>query len=136
MLLAPSVIAVRHTPVWLYFGSELGPVVWPAYTDTSVGVRSKTLTIDLARLDEPEVRNKLAQAVLMADRAVVDAEAPELTADAAETHAEGSDDTPPITAEEAAERHESATAHYVRGFLAEVRAINEQAESTKELYSR
>ena len=49
--------------------SEIGPVVWPAYADTSVGVRDRTLVIDLGRLDEPAERNKLAQAVLMADRA-------------------------------------------------------------------
>lgn len=85
---------------------ELGPVVWPAYQDTSVGVRSGTLTIDLARLGEdPAERNKLAQAVLMADRA--DSDEPPLTPEA-EEHSEPSNDTPPITAPSAAEEHESA----------------------------
>lgn len=46
---------------------ELGPVVFPAYGDTHVGVRSQV--IDLARLDDPEQRSLLARAVLMADQA-------------------------------------------------------------------
>jgi len=90
---------------------EVGPVVWPAYTDTSVGVRS--LTIDLARLDDPEQRNRLAQAVLMADRA--DGETPPST-DPAGEHVEPSNDTPPITAPSrgAAETHESASKRLAR----------------------
>jgi HK97 family phage prohead protease len=44
---------------------EVGPVVWPAYTETTVDVRSRV--IDLARLHEPDTRKLLAQAVLMAD---------------------------------------------------------------------
>lgn len=46
---------------------EVGPVVWPAYTATSVDVRSGV--IDLARLHEPATRSMLARAVLMADAA-------------------------------------------------------------------
>ena len=46
---------------------EAGPVVWPAYTDTSVKVRSKV--IDLGRLDDPEQRKLLARAVFMVDAA-------------------------------------------------------------------
>lgn len=84
---------------------ELGPVVWPAYADTSVGVRSQTLTIDLARLGDPEQRAQLARAVLMADRA--DSYEPPLTPEA-EAHSDLSNDTPPITARSAAEEHESA----------------------------
>jgi phage head maturation protease len=45
---------------------EMGPVVWPAYEATSVGVRS---VIDLGRLHEPAEREKLARAVFIADRA-------------------------------------------------------------------
>lgn len=48
--------------------SEVGPVVWPAYETTSVGVRS-TDAIDLTRLSEPGQRSLLARAVLMADAA-------------------------------------------------------------------
>lgn len=46
--------------------SEAGPVVWPAYAETAVGVRS--VTIDLGRLSEPAERDKLARAVIEADR--------------------------------------------------------------------
>lgn len=45
--------------------SEVGPVVWPAYEQTTVGVR--TGLIDLARLHEPGMRSLLARAVLMVD---------------------------------------------------------------------
>lgn len=48
---------------------ELGPVVFPAYEATSVAVRSKTLTLDLGRMDDPEQRKTLARAVFMADAA-------------------------------------------------------------------
>lgn len=48
---------------------EAGPVVWPAYAETSVGMRSKTITIDLGRLGDREQRRSLAQAVLLADSA-------------------------------------------------------------------
>lgn len=46
---------------------EIGPVVFPAYADTSVSVRSKV--IDLGRLHEPKQRELLARAVFMADAA-------------------------------------------------------------------
>lgn len=46
---------------------EVGPVVWPAYRDTSVAVRSGV--IDLSRLHEPEQRELLARAVYLADTA-------------------------------------------------------------------
>lgn len=90
---------------------ELGPVVWPAYSDTSVGVRSQTISIDLTRLGDPEERNKLAQAVLMADRA--DGVEPPLTEEA-EEHSEPSNDTPQITAREVAETHESRSKRLAR----------------------
>lgn len=49
--------------------SEVGPVVWPAYAGTSVGVRSK-VTIDLASIGtDPDQRKTLARAVFMADLA-------------------------------------------------------------------
>jgi uncharacterized protein len=50
---------------------EIGPVVWPAYAETSVSMRSKV--IDLGRLDDPEQRQLLAQAVFLADMAETDA---------------------------------------------------------------
>lgn len=48
--------------------SEVGPVVWPAYDGTSVGVRSK-ITIDLGSMSDPDQRRSLARAVFMADLA-------------------------------------------------------------------
>lgn len=92
---------------------ELGPVVWPAYTDTSVDVRSAgTLTIDLARLDDPDQRSKLAQAVLLTDRA--DSAAPLPTDDlSAGSHVDEPNASPPLTAP-AAETHESAARRLAR----------------------
>lgn len=46
---------------------EIGPVTWPAYETTSVGMRSKV--IDLGRLSDPAQRKLLAEAVFAADRA-------------------------------------------------------------------
>lgn len=47
---------------------EMGPVTWPAYEDTSVGVRSKLpRVIDLGKLGQPETRRQLARAVFLAD---------------------------------------------------------------------
>jgi HK97 family phage prohead protease len=55
--------------------SEAGPVVWPAYEDTAVGVRSKgTVVIDLARLRDPAQRRQLADLVALADHATRDAD--------------------------------------------------------------
>lgn len=51
---------------------EVGPVVWPAYRETSVSVRSKV--IDLGRLHEPEQRKLLAEAVFLADMAESEAD--------------------------------------------------------------
>lgn len=48
--------------------TEAGPVVWPAYQETSVGVRNK-VTIDLGRLTDPRERTTLARAVFLADAA-------------------------------------------------------------------
>lgn len=59
--------------------SEAGPVVWPAYEDTAVGVRDRdsagkgTVTIDLGKLTagDPAPRGVLAKLVMLADRAAV-----------------------------------------------------------------
>lgn len=101
---------------------ELGPVVFPAYGDTSVGLRSK-VTIDLSRLADPEQRSLLAQAVLMADQAQAesvedstprdtgdtDAVTPAEVVDPAVEHEEDSTDTPRSTdaAQAPAGEHES-----------------------------
>ncbi len=53
--------------------SEVGPVAWPAYEQTSVGVRdaASRFVIDLGRLDlrSQRCRSDLARAVALADRA-------------------------------------------------------------------
>lgn len=109
---------------------ELGPVVWPAYGDTSVGVRSadgrRTIVIDLGRLSEPAERNKLAQAVLMADRAEAesrDEDSPPFTSPEAEEHEPESDDTPRSTEDEKppAGEHESATKRQIHALLGQAR---------------
>jgi HK97 family phage prohead protease len=48
--------------------TEVGPVVWPAYETTTVGVRSQ-VTIDLGKLNDPAQRSDLARAVFLADAA-------------------------------------------------------------------
>lgn len=83
---------------------EIGPVVWPAYTQTSVSVRSQV--IDLGRLNEPEQRRLLAQAVILADTA----DEPVTTERTADDH---SDDAPRTTDESAGE-HESTPSRGMR----------------------
>lgn len=83
---------------------EMGPVVWPAYDSTSVGVRSK-LTVDLGNLQDPEQRKELARAVFLADIAerMASDDSPELTADQqvpADDHEETSGNEGPRTTEE------------------------------------
>jgi uncharacterized protein len=72
---------------------EAGPVVWPAYAETSVGMRSRTITIDLGRLDDREQRSALAQAVLLADSADRNTEQP-VTEDAPPANQEQPADHP------------------------------------------
>lgn len=64
--------------------SEAGPVVWPAYESTSVGVRS--VTIDLGNLQDPEQRRTLARAVLLADEAQRSEDAPQPEQDSSDRH--------------------------------------------------
>ena len=115
--------------------SEIGPVVWPAYDDTSVGVRSRTLTIDLGRLDEPAERNKLARAVLMADRVEDDAQRGTPVEAGAAEHPDVLNDTPRGTspAGDAAE-HLSPAALEVRAAALRMRANTDIArEGRKDL---
>jgi len=59
--------------------TEAGPVVWPAYEETTVGVRSSTVTIDLDRLHDPKERENLARAVMMADQVESNTDGPQVT---------------------------------------------------------
>lgn len=109
--------------------SEVGPVVWPAYADTSVGVRSQTLTIDLGRLDEADERNKLARAVLMADRVEATAQL-DTSADQADAveHPGDLDDTQRSTSADdadAAEHLSATSATPLRDRLAAVRSVSQ-----------
>jgi HK97 family phage prohead protease len=88
---------------------EVGPVVWPAYAETSVDVRSGS--IDLSRLTDPAERKKLSYAVLLADtaeRTDQTDEAPDATEDdSADDHASDVDDTPRSTDAPSAGEHAS-----------------------------
>ncbi|WP_198042040.1 HK97 family phage prohead protease [Mycobacterium kansasii] len=83
---------------------EMGPVVWPAYQQTSVGVRS----IDLGRLrdGDPEQRRLLAEMVFVADTASMDEEAQRDTTPPGVVveHPESSDDAQRSTPECVGER--------------------------------
>lgn len=83
---------------------EMGPVVWPAYADTSVSMRSKV--IDLGRLHEPEQRKLLAEAVFIADAASQDDDAQRDTEQVVE-HPPESDDAQQSTAIPAVGEHPS-----------------------------
>ncbi len=86
---------------------EVGPVVWPAYADTTAGVRSADpVTIDPTRLHEPDQRRALAELLIRADAqdqaapegAVSSDEEPQDTAPtAAVEHSEEDADSPPVT---------------------------------------
>jgi HK97 family phage prohead protease len=89
---------------------EIGPVCWPAYQETSVGVRSlqelqtrddgHTIIIDLGKLDTPSMRATLARAVFLADNAV------RQSTDAPQTSTGTADDQPELT-DSAPERHQA-----------------------------
>ena len=95
--------------------SEAGPVVWPAYQQTSVGVRSK-VTIDLGRLTDPEQRSVLARAVFLADAATrtTPSDGPQVTVGSPDEHsdAEPVEDSP--VTEPASDEHPSAAARRLR----------------------
>lgn len=90
--------------------AEVGPVVWPAYEATSVGVRSK-VTIDLGRLNDPDQRKNLARAVMLADaaeRSTRTPAAPPVT-ETADEHASRATDAPRSTDTPSAGEHESTS---------------------------
>lgn len=123
---------------------EIGPVVWPAYDSTSAGVRSTSLTIDLGKIrsGDPSERNKLARAVLMADRAEEAAQpstpSPE---DGAAEHPDDLDDTQrstsPDETEDAAEHLSESTPRIERRRVVEdLREVMRTIQDTKGRYSR
>ena len=89
--------------------TEAGPVVWPAYQETSVGMRSK-VTIDLGRLTDPEQRNTLARAVFLADAANADnPDGPQVTEGTPDDHAAEDRSVPPEVTAPATDEHPSPT---------------------------
>jgi HK97 family phage prohead protease len=88
---------------------ELGPVVWPAYEETSVEVRSEVITIDMGHLDDPEQRKTLARAVFLADAAerMTADDAPQAT----EENSAGERDEPVESGEPQATEENSAGEH-------------------------
>lgn len=86
---------------------EVGPVVWPAYDDTTAGVRSKTITIDLGRLGDPDTRRALAQAVFLAERADTDDSGPEAGTEGPQANESTPDDHPegPVVSRDASGEH-------------------------------
>lgn len=94
--------------------AEVGPVVWPAYSDTSAAVRSTGIVqIDRARLHEPEQRKQLGELLLLADATADNAptrgesdDEPQDTPDGAVEHSDEDNDTPQPTPDGAG-AHES-----------------------------
>lgn len=112
--------------------AEVGPVVWPAYDDTTAGLRSKVIDLDRLRNGDPEQRKLFAGAALTiraveepsANRGASDEE-PQSTPDRAGEHSdedttdapqttpggagEHADDAPRSTSSEAGEHADSPT---------------------------
>lgn len=124
---------------------EIGPVVWPAYRDTSVGVRSTV--IDLGSLDgDPEKRAELARQLWAMPKAVEDEaqsrdeSEPQSTEheDHVHTAAEHSDERnnePQSTGDEPAGEHSTPPAKARRAIdvtLSSVREMLRQADTRKD----
>lgn len=98
--------------------SEAGPVVWPAYEDTAVGVRSRgTVVIDLARLREPDERRRIADLVAAAEAATRDVPQPTETTDVPPPDGTPTDppQVPPAAASEPQPTAPSADPHPAAG---------------------
>lgn len=112
--------------------TEAGPVVWPAYQETSVGVRSK-VTIDLGRLGDPRERSKLAEAVFLADAASRTTDAPPANQNPPDEHPSEASDAPPADRSSSGE-HPSAqpqrTANPAKEFASHARGYLLSIERT------
>ncbi|ART69114.1 primosomal replication protein N [Mycobacterium dioxanotrophicus] len=95
--------------------AEVGPVVWPAYSDTTASVRStdeEPVVLYRSRLKEPEQRRLLAEMLLRADAVDTPEEGdssndePQDTAPVVAVEHSGQDDDTPRSTEQAGE-HES-----------------------------
>jgi uncharacterized protein len=97
--------------------AEMGPVVWPAYQETSVGVRSLVIDLGALRRKDPEQRKLLAEAVFIAEAATEtqdeEAQRDTTTADVvAVEHSSDSDDAPQDAAPRAVVEHPSIRRGY------------------------
>jgi HK97 family phage prohead protease len=97
--------------------AEVGPVVWPAYSDTTASMRTAgVVEIDGARLQDPEQRRLLGELLLRADAVENAPEEGESNAEPQDTpddsvaveHSDEDTDTPQSTSPEAGE-HEPET---------------------------
>lgn len=110
--------------------SEVGPVAWPAYADTSVGVRSKSFVVDLSS------RSSLAHAAFVIDAAVRNTgdvveveEAEDNTNDAppsTDVDAVRHSEEPPDTSSDAGEHSSDPDALNKRDRAARIRARNRE----------
>lgn len=121
---------------------ELGPVVWPAYTGTSVSVRSVTLDLDQVTRD-PSARRDLARFVFMADQAAARMSDPDDAEDAplgtveaqppAVEHAAAPPATPPATDRPVGHVGESPAAPSVLHPTTDVAAPETTSETKRDL---
>ncbi len=112
--------------------TEAGPVVWPAYAETSVGVRSR-VTIDLGRLNDPRERSKLAEAVFLADAATRTTDAPPANQARPDEHPAEASAAPPVTGSSSGEHPSAApvrTGNPAREFAASARGYLLSLERT------
>lgn len=86
--------------------SEVGPVVWPAYEETSVGVRSK-VTIDLGAIDSSAAERRKLDYVAGLARRVMLGDSPDVpqrdAAPPSAGHSAERDDAPPVPGHPSAE---------------------------------
>jgi HK97 family phage prohead protease len=85
--------------------AEVGPVVWPAYTDTTASLRSRSIDLDALRNGDSEQRKLFAAAALTirvaentaSERGESDEEPQDTTHDVAVEHSDVDADTPQST---------------------------------------
>ncbi|ROZ89005.1 HK97 family phage prohead protease [Gordonia sp. OPL2] len=105
---------------------EVGPVVWPAYQDTTASVRSaEPVTIAPDRLHEPEQRKMLAELLLRAE-----------SADSASPPDSGgsSEDEPQDTADQVAVEHSDEDTEPPQGTATEAAAEHGSDSPTEEAH--
>lgn len=84
--------------------AEVGPVVWPAYADTSVGLRSKFLDLGRLATGDPEQLDLLGRAIFIANTARnQEDDAPQSTGRPAGEHPSEAEDAPQSTDRSAGE---------------------------------